>query len=107
MVLRRAQQFFVKICSLTYYIADWSEIGKHRQQQVDQSNIIENKNRIDFDYRIGTKVVLIDGVYSKAEDKNIGPHLITEVFSNETVRIQRRTINERINIRRLKLFFEQ
>jgi len=23
------------------YISDWSEIGKHRQQQVDQSNTIE------------------------------------------------------------------
>ena len=26
------------------YIADWSKIGKRRQQQVDRSNIIENKN---------------------------------------------------------------
>ena len=25
------------------YIADWSEIGKRRQQQVDRSNTIENK----------------------------------------------------------------
>ena len=90
------------------YIADWSEIGKRRQKQVDQSNKEENKNRIDFDYRIGTKVVLIkDGILRKAEDKNIGPYLITEVFSNGTVRIQRGTINERINIRRLSPFFEQ
>ena len=90
------------------YIADWSEIGKRRQQQVDRSNKNENKKRIDFDYRIGTKVVLInDGIHHKAEDKNIGPYLITEVFSNGTVRIQRGTINERINIRRLSPFFEQ
>ena len=40
------------------YIADWSEVGKCRQQQVDQSNAIKNKKRIDFDYRIGTKVAL-------------------------------------------------
>jgi hypothetical protein len=90
------------------YIADWSQIGKRRQQQVDQSNIKENKSRIDFDYRIGTKVVLIkDGIHRKAEDKNTGPYLITEVFSNGTVRIQRGTINERLNIRRLGPFFEQ
>ena len=25
------------------YIADWSEIGKRRQQQVDRNNTIENK----------------------------------------------------------------
>ena len=90
------------------YIADWSKIGKRRQKQVDQSNKEENKNRIDFDYRVGTKVVLIkDGILRKAEDKNIGPYLITEVFSNGTVRIQRGTINERVNIRRLSPFFEQ
>ena len=90
------------------YIADWSKIGKRRQQQVDRSNTIENKRRIDFDYRIGTKVVLINnGIHHRAEDKNIGSYLITEVFSNRTVRIQRRTINERINIRRLSPFFER
>ena len=66
------------------------------------------KKGIDFDYRIGTKAVLInDGIHRKAEDRNVGPYLITEVFSNKTVRIQRRTINERINIRRLSPFFEQ
>ena len=90
------------------YIADWSEIGKCRQQQVDRSNTIENKKQIDFDYRIGTKVFLInDSIHRKAEDKNIGPYLIIEVFSNGTVRIQRGTINERINISRLSPFFEQ
>ena len=40
------------------------------------------KKRIDFHYRIGTKVVIInDSIHCKAEDKNIGPYLITEVFS--------------------------
>ena len=77
------------------YIADQSRIGKHRQHQVAQDSTIENKTIIN------------DGIHRKAEDKNIGPYLITEVFSNGTVRIQRGTINERINIRRLSPFFEQ
>ena len=65
------------------------------------------KKRTDYDYRLGTKVVFINnGIHRKAEDKNIGPYLITEVFSNGTVRIQRGTISERINIRRLKPYFE-
>ena len=52
------------------------------------------KNQIDFDYRIGTKVILIiDGIHLKAEDKNIDPYLITEIFSNGTVRIQHAPIN--------------
>ena len=88
------------------YIADWSAIGKRRQKQVDQSNANENKARIDFDYRVGSKVaIIIDGVHRKAEDKNDGPYLVTEVFSNGTVRIQRGTINERINIRNLTPWF--
>ena len=90
------------------YIADWSEIGKRRQNQVDQSNANESKHRIDFDYRVDSRVVIkIDGAYREAEDKNDGPYHVTEVFSNGTVRIQRGTINERVNIRRLSPWFEQ
>ena len=75
---------------------------------VAQSNSIENENQIDFDYRIGTKVVLIkDGINRKDEDKNIGLYLITEVLSSGRVRIKRGTIGKIINIRRLSPFFEQ
>ena len=34
------------------YSADWSEIGRKRQAQVDKSNLIKNQNRINFVYRI-------------------------------------------------------
>ena len=41
---------------------------------LEQSNIIQDKNRIDFDYRIGTNIVLIkDDINHKAEDNNTGP----------------------------------
>ena len=90
------------------YIADWLEIGKARQKQVDRSNELENSKRIDYDYKIGDKALLIkDGIFRKAEDNNDGPYLITQVFSNGTVRIQRGTINERLNIRRLRPYFER
>ena len=90
------------------FLADWSDIGKRRQNQVDKSNIRENSKRVDFDYRVGQKFLIIkDGIFRKAEDKNEGPYLITEVFSNRTVRIQRGSINERINIRRLHPFIER
>ena len=90
------------------YLADWSEIGRKRQLQVDKSNVIENRNRIDFDYKVGQKVVLIkDHIFRKAEDSNLGPFTITDVFVNGTVRIQRGTINERLNIRRLRPYFER
>ena len=88
-------------------LADWSQIGKQRQEQVDKSNARENASRIDFDYKIGNRVLMmLEGINRKAEDKNKGPFTITEVFCNGTVGIQRGTISERINIRRLKPYFE-
>ena len=90
------------------FLANWSEIGKRRQNQVDNANIRENSKRLDFDYKRGQKVLVVKGgILRKAEDPNEGPYKITEVFTNGTVRIQRGTINERINIRRLRPFFER
>ena len=90
------------------YLADWTEIGRRRQQLANQNNQRENSKRVDFDYAVGQKVLLIkDGILRKAEDKNDGPYVITQVFTNGTVRIQRGTINERLNIRRLTPYFEQ
>ena len=90
------------------YIADWNQIGKRRQTLVDQSCAKTNKRRIDFDYAVGQKVLLTqDGIPRKLEDKNNGPFVITQVHCNGTVRIQRGTINERLNIRRLIPYFER
>ena len=89
------------------YLADWTEIVRRRQKLVDQNNTRENNKRVDFDYAVGQKVLLIkDGILRKAEDKNDGPYVITQVYTNGTVRIQRGTINERLNIRRLTPYFE-
>ena len=57
---------------------------------------------------MGQKVFLTkDGILRKVEDKNKGPYLITQVHHNGTVRIQRGTINERLNVRRLTPYFER
>ena len=84
------------------YLADWTEIGKRRQEQVDKKNTLENRRRKEHDYKIGDKVLVIkDGVFRKVEDPNEGPYTITQVHTNGTVRIQRGAISERLNIRRL------
>jgi hypothetical protein len=92
------------------FIADWDEIGKRRQQQVDKNNARENKKRVPYDYIVGNKVLKINEVNGerapKAHDKNNGPYVITQVYCNGTVRIQRGSINERLNIRRLTPYFE-
>ena len=90
------------------YLADWTEIGKRRQHLVSQNNARENKHRINFDYAVGQKVLIRkDGILRKAEDKNQGPYAVTQVHTNGTVRIQRGSISERLNIRRLNPYFEK
>jgi len=48
-----------------------------------------------------------DGINRKAAEKFTGPYEITQVHTNGTVRIQRGTVSERLNIRRIKPFFEK
>eukprot|EP00985_Skeletonema_marinoi_P031804 scaffold37810_cov288-Skeletonema_marinoi.AAC.1 len=92
------------------FIADWSDIGRIRQQLVDRNNARENKRRLPFDYVPGSKCLIISEINGekqrKAKDKNHGPYVVTSVFTNGTVRIQRGSVNERINIRRLTPFFD-
>jgi hypothetical protein len=88
------------------FLADWTEIGRRRQELVDSSNARENRRRVPFDYQPGTKCLIIKNTDGKpAEDKNEGPYEVTHVYTNGTVRIQRGTINERLNIRRLTPYF--
>ena len=71
------------------YIAGRNAIGKRRQTAVDKNTLIESKRRMDYDHQIENKVALRkDAVLRKAEDKSTGPFVITQVFTNGTVRIQ-------------------
>jgi hypothetical protein len=39
------------------FIADWKKIGEHRQRLTDLNTARENKGRIDYDYRVGQKIL--------------------------------------------------
>ena len=89
------------------YTADWADIGKRRQEQVDKSNMLENKRRLDWDHKVGDKVLIVKkGIIRNIENPN-GPYTITQVHTNGTVRIQRGAISERIHIRKLHPYFEK
>ena len=89
------------------YVADWNDIGRRRQEQVESTNKRENKSRLPHDYAIGHKILIKkDGILRKAELKYEGPYTVTQVYCNGTVRIQRGSISERINIRRLTPYTE-
>jgi hypothetical protein len=50
------------------FIADWRKIGEYRQQLSDLNNARENEGRIDYDYKVGQKVLLRkDGILRKSE----------------------------------------
>jgi hypothetical protein len=42
----------------TPFMADWQKIGEHKQRLTDLNNARKNKGRIDYDYKVGQKVLL-------------------------------------------------
>ena len=40
------------------FIADWKIIGEHRQRLTDLNTAHENKGRIDYDYKVGQKILV-------------------------------------------------
>jgi len=91
------------------FIADWKQIGEYRQSQTNHSNTRENNNRVDYDYKVGDKILIRkDGVLRKAESiRKKEPWTIMTVHTNGTIRIQCGTKSERINIRRVTPFSEE
>ena len=88
------------------YIADWTKIGEYRQKQTKFNTARENKRRYDFDYEVGGKILIKkDGILRKAESKYTGPYVITQVYTNGTIRVQRGSTSERLNIRRVRPYF--
>ncbi len=52
------------------FIADWQKIGEYRQRLTDLSNPHENKGSIDYDYKVGQKVLLRkEGILRNAESR--------------------------------------
>ena len=90
------------------FIADWNKIGDYRQRQTDLNTHRENKLRLDYDYKVGDKILIRkDGILRKTESHyDSEPWTITSVHTNGTIRIERRSKSERINIRRVIPYFD-
>jgi hypothetical protein len=90
------------------FIADWKEIGEHRQKLTDLNTAHEHKGRIDYDYKVDQKILLQNkGILRKAESRwQKNPWTITTVHTNGTITIQFGNKEERLNIRRVTLFEE-
>jgi hypothetical protein len=90
------------------FIADWQKIGEHRQRLIDLNNAHENEGRINYNYKVGQKVLLRkEGILCNAESRwHKKPWLITSVHTNGTITVQRENKIDRMNIRRVKPFEE-
>ena len=87
---------------------DYKSIWKNKQKRINYDNARENSKRAPHVYKTGDYAyILKDGVYRKLKGNKRGPFCVTEVFTDNTVWLQKGIVNEHINIRRLTPHFER
>jgi hypothetical protein len=91
------------------FIADWNKIGDYKQHQTDLNTARKNSKQVDYDNKVGSKVLLTqEGILRKAESPySKKPWTIITVHMNGTIRIQHGTQSERHNIQRVTLFVDE
>ena len=88
------------------HITDWEHIRQRKQARINENNRRENLSRRAHNYSIGDKILVKARKNSKHELEHSGPHEITQVNDNGTVRFQKGIVNDVVNIRRIKPFHE-
>ena len=60
------------------FIADWNKIGDYRQPQTDLSTARKNSKQVDYDYKVGNKVLFTqEGILCKAESPYSKGHALS------------------------------
>jgi hypothetical protein len=50
------------------FVANWNKIGDYRQRQTNLSTACINTTRVDYDYKVGNKILVkLDGILRKSE----------------------------------------
>ena len=89
---------------------NWESIKSNKRKLAIENNTRENLNRIDHNYNVGDKVLIIlkgEEIRSKIQIRTEGPYEIIQVYNNGTVKINKGSYNEIINIRRIKPYYEK
>ena len=70
-------------------VANWEKIEVRKLTAVVTTNQHENRSRLNYNYKIRYKVLLIlsDEATSEINELTEGPYAVTKVYRNETVRI--------------------
>ena len=84
------------------FVADWHKIGEHMQSLNDLGNQGKNAQCIDYDCKVGDKI-LVKGILCKAKSRyQKEPWTTTSVHTNRTITVQCRNKLEKMNIQRVK-----
>jgi len=79
----------------------------NRQVLIDKQLMLANTKRISFDYQPGQQVLKLAMRSNKLDPFYEGPYVLHSVHTNGTVTLQiTPVIQERINIRRIRPFYQ-
>jgi hypothetical protein len=98
-VLKASPSAAILGCDMLFdipFVADWHKIGEQRQSLTNHGNQCKNAKPIDYDYKAGDKILVINkGILCKAESSyGKEPWTITTVHMNGTIKIQHGTRTE-------------
>ena len=89
---------------------DWKQILMCKQDVITQTNLRENKSRTDYNYQVEQRILILNKNPHKSKLEasvlNEGPWEIKKFHENGTVTIPRNNYHERMNICRIRPFFE-
>ena len=83
------------------HTANWEYIRQRKQNLINKNNKRENAGRINYDYKVGDKVLLARGNENKYESPYQGPFEVLKVNDNGTVRLTVNAVTDSYNIRRI------
>lgn len=82
--------------------ADWKLITDRKQKLIKQNNKRENAKRLLHTYNVGDEVLIKQDQNTKfGTNPYKGPHVVTEVRNNGTVRVREGIVEDTYNIRML------
>ena len=87
------------------YQPDWNKIQSNKRKRIELNNARENKSQITHEYKVGDMILITRNKRSKhGEREKDGPYPIVNVNNNGTVRYDKGTYSDIINIRKCEPF---
>ena len=81
--------------------ANWDFIKQRKQEIINKNNKKENSKRLDYEYKIGQKILV--ETYSKTkfgQAEYVGPYPIVTINNNGTLRYKKGLITDVVNLRK-------